>query len=94
MDNVLHKITEVPNTNCIVVSKKMKYFKSDLPENYAKSCYASVSSFADKVEVVMKKLLPDEPLESIRLRGTKNKEIFMIFDPQLDVVVIDRNAGQ
>lgn len=60
----------------------------------AKFSYSNISSFADKIKLVMSKMLEDEPIECIRLKGTKSGEIFVTFDDHLDIIVFDKYHGQ
>lgn len=60
----------------------------------AKFSYSNISSFADKIKLVMSKMLKDEPIECIRLKGTKSGEIFMTFDNHLDIIVFGKHHDQ
>jgi hypothetical protein len=96
MDNVFNKIIKTPNNlNVIVVSKANKCFRTNiLSAEKAKFTYSNVATFSDKVNLIMAKLFKDDPVECIRLKGSKKGEIFMTFDEHLDIIVIDKNCGR
>jgi predicted regulator of Ras-like GTPase activity (Roadblock/LC7/MglB family) len=91
MDNVFSQIMRCnQNVNCMVVSKNGKYLKTNLPKNKALEHVASIIDFRQKCQVLVNKLLPDEPIENIRIKATK-EEVFVTFDELVEIIVIDTN---
>ncbi|KAL7033444.1 hypothetical protein ACKWTF_007585 [Chironomus riparius] len=91
MDDVFNKIIRAHNSNVIIVNRNpTKLLKTNMLLEQAQFSYSNISSFADKIKVVMSKILKDEPVESIRLKGSKSGEIFVTFDDNLDIIVFDK----
>jgi predicted regulator of Ras-like GTPase activity (Roadblock/LC7/MglB family) len=94
MENVFDKILQHnKNVNVMLVSKNGKYIKSNMIHQRALEKSACVLNFLDKARFVMQKILPDESLENIRIKGRKNNEIFITHDDQLEIVVIQNFTG-
>lgn len=94
MENVFNKILQsTKNVNVMLISKNGKYIKSNLVHQRALEKSACILNFSDKVKMILQKILPDETLENIRIKGRKNNEIFITHDDQLEIVVIQNFTG-
>lgn len=89
MENVYNRILGVhPNVKVMLVSKNSKYLKTNYPQNKGLSVQACILSFTDKVQLVMNKLFPDEPIDNVRIRGKKDEIVVKCDDLFLDIIVI------
>ena len=94
MENVLRRILQSnQNVSVMLTSKNGKFLKSNLPHQKALDKSALLLNFLDKVRVVMNRVLPDESLESVRIKGQKSNEIFITHDSQLEIMVIQNVSG-
>lgn len=94
MDNVFNKILkDNKNLNVMITSKTGKFIKSNMDQQRALRQSACILNFLDKARMVLPKIFPDEPLESIRIKGRKNNEIFITHDDQLEIMVIQNFTG-
>lgn len=95
MQDVYNRILSTnDNVSVMLVSKNGRFIKSNMVFQKALEKSSCVLNFADKVRVVLSKLLPDEPIEFIRIKGRKNNEIFVTYDEQLEIVVLQNITGR
>jgi hypothetical protein len=89
MDRVFNRVlNKHPDVNLIVVSKQSKLMRSNIPQKRAVEKASCVLNFTDKARVLLHKILPDEPLEFVRIKGRKN-EIFVTFDEATEIIVFN-----
>lgn len=94
MQDVYERILSTnQNVSVMLISKNGNFIKSNLEYQKALEKSSCVLNFADKARIILNKLFPEEPIEFIRIKGRKSNEIFVTYDEQLEIVVLQNITG-
>lgn len=81
------------NISIIIADRDGHCINSTLPKLQAFEQSSCVLDFTDKVKVLLRKVLPDEELTFVRIRGRTN-EIVVTFDDEMEIITIQHDEKE
>lgn len=86
-------IKKDPTIKCFIVNKDGRCLISNLDSwNTTLEHGACILNLSDKIKVLLRKVLPDEELKSVRINSIKN-EIIITIDESVEIITIQKPFG-